>query len=227
MIAYYRVSTQKQGRSGLGIEAQKADVMAHVERDGCELIAEYTEHETGKKHSLDNRPELKKAIAQAKRARAILVVAKLDRLLRSTVVRTMLKTSGVRFIACDNPHANELTIDILAAVAEDEVRRISARTKAALAAYKARGGRLGASLKQCRNLTDAARNKGAKAAAIVHQRNADEAYHDVIEIMAALRDAGSSLREIADRLNVDGFTTRRGKPWNAMQVARVLERVGV
>lgn len=103
-------------RAGLGIEAQKADVMAHVERDGCELIAEYTEHETGKKHSLDNRPELKKAIAQAKRARAILVVAKLDRLLRSTVVRTMLKTSGVRFIACDNPHANELTIDILAAV---------------------------------------------------------------------------------------------------------------
>jgi DNA invertase Pin-like site-specific DNA recombinase len=227
MIAYYRVSTHKQGRSGLGIEAQKADVMAHVERDECVLIAEYTEHETGKKHGLDNRPELRKAIAQAKRARAILVVAKLDRLLRSTVVRTMLKTSGVRFIACDNPHANELTIDILAAVAEDEVRRISARTKAALTAYKARGGRLGASLKQCRNLTEAARKKGAKAAGIVHQRNADEAYHDVVEIMAQLRDAGSSLREIANRLNDDGFTTRRGKPWNAVQVARVLERVGV
>lgn len=103
----------------------------------------------------------------------------------------------------------ELTIDILAAVAEDEIRRISARTKAALAAYKARGGRLGASRKQCRNLTDAARKKGAKAAALVHQRNADEAYHDVVEIMAELRDAGYSLREIAEHLNVDGFTTRR------------------
>lgn len=223
MIAYYRVSTTRQGQSGLGLAAQKADVSEHVAQNGCELVGEYFEVETGKKHGLDNRPGLKKAIAQAKRARAILVVAKLDRLLRSTVVRSMLKTSGIRFIACDNPHANELTIDILAAVAEDEVRRISARTKAALAAYKARGGQLGASLKQCRNLTDAARREGAKAAGLLHKRNADEAYIDVVEIIRDMRET-SSLREIAAELNHSGFTTRRGKSWNPMQVARVLER---
>jgi DNA invertase Pin-like site-specific DNA recombinase len=227
MIAYYRVSTARQGHSGLGLEAQKADVQDYLERSACDLVAEYVEVETGKKHGLDNRPELKKAIAQAKRAKAILVVAKLDRLLRSTVVRTMLKTSGVRFVACDNPHANELTIDILAAVAEDEVRRISARTKAALAAYKARGGRLGASLTQCRNLTDEARRKGARAAGASHVRNANEAYHDVTEIISELRDGGASLREIAADLNAGGFTTRRGRPWNAVQVARVLSRAEV
>jgi DNA invertase Pin-like site-specific DNA recombinase len=224
MIAYYRVSTARQGHSGLGLEAQKADVREHLERSGCELVGEYVEVETGKKHSLDNRPELKKAIAQAKRAKAILVVAKLDRLLRSTVVRSMLKTSGVRFVACDNPHANELTVDILAAVAEDEVRRISARTKAALAAYKARGGRLGASLNQCRNLTRSARRKGAKVAGASHRRNADEAYHDVVGIISDLHRAGWSLREISEELTHAGFTTRRGKAWNAVQVSRVLDR---
>lgn len=226
MIAYYRVSTTRQGQSGLGLEAQKSDVHDHLLRSECELIGEYVEVETGKKHGLDNRPELKKAIAQAKRAKAVLVVAKLDRLLRSTVVRTMLKTSGVRFVACDNPHANELTIDILAAVAEDEVRRISARTKAALAAYKARGGKLGASLEQCRNLTDAARRKGAKAAAITHARNADDAYHDVIELIVEMSEAGQSLRQIAAELNTSGFTTRRGFGWNPVQVRRVLDRSG-
>lgn len=111
----------------------------------------------------------------------------------------------------DNPHANELTIDILAAVAEDEVRRISARTKAALKAYKERGRLLGASLTQCRNLTEAARKNGAKAAAAVHARNSDRAYDDVIEIMQKLRKAGGSLRSIARSLNTAGFTTRRGK----------------
>ncbi len=145
MIAYYRVSTERQGRSGLGLEGQEAAVAEHVASAGCDLIAAYTEVETGKKHDLVNRPELRKAVAHAKRSKAVLVVAKLDRLLRSTVVRSTLKTSGVRFIACDNPHANELTIDILAAVAEDEVRRISERTKAALAAAKARGTALGGS----------------------------------------------------------------------------------
>lgn len=224
MIGYYRVSTDKQGRSGLGLEAQKAAVLAHVERDGCELVGEYVEVETGKKHSLDNRPALCKAIAHAKRSKAILVVAKLDRLLRSTVVRSMLKTSGVRFVACDNPHANELTIDILAAVAEDEVRRISERTRAALAAYKARGGRLGASLKRCRNLTQAARVKGARAAGMAVSRKAVEAYSDIIDDVQAMRRDGMSLQQIANELNRRGHTTRREKPWNAVQVQRILQR---
>jgi len=224
MVAYYRVSTDKQGRSGLGIEAQKAAVAAHVSEAGCELTGEYSELETGKKHTLDNRPALCKAIAHAKRSKAILVVAKLDRLLRSTVVRSMLKTSGVRFVACDNPYANELTIDILAAVAEDEVRRISERTKAALAAYKARGGRLGASLKQCRNLTQKAREKGAKAAGKAVARKAEEAYSDIIDDVRAMSDKGLSLRQIAAGLNELGHTTRREKPWNPVQVQRLLER---
>src|ERR1700680_1627482 len=118
IVAYYRVSTQKQGMSGLGIEAQQAGVAQYGHETGCDLIGQYTETETGKRHTLDNRPELQRAIAHAKRSRATLVVAKLDRLLRSTVVRSMLKIANVKFLACDNPHANKLTIDILAAVAE-------------------------------------------------------------------------------------------------------------
>jgi hypothetical protein len=102
MNAYFRVSTTKQATSGLGLDAQEATVAAYVASAGCDLIASYTEVENGKKHDLVNRPELAKAVAHARRAKAVLVVAKLDRLLRSTVVLTMLKTSGVRFVACDN-----------------------------------------------------------------------------------------------------------------------------
>ncbi|MGZ3509752.1 MAG: recombinase family protein [Vulcanimicrobiaceae bacterium] len=185
-------------------------------------MATYTEVETGKKHNLDKRPGLRKAIAYAKRSRAILVVAKLDRLLRSIAVLSMLQTSGVEFICCDNPHANRLTIQILAAVAEDEARRISERTKVALAAYKARGGKLGASLVQCRNLSDEARRKGAARAGATHTRNATEAYADIVEHIRERRAAGASLRDIARDLNASGHTTRRGKAWNAMQVSRVL-----
>jgi DNA invertase Pin-like site-specific DNA recombinase len=222
MVAYYRVSTDRQGRSGLGLEGQEAAVAAHADAQGRDLIATYTEVETGTRHNLDNRPELRKAIAHAKRSKALLVVAKLDRLLRSVAVLSMLQTSGVEFICCDNPHANRLTIQILAAVAEDEARRVSDRTKAALAAYKARGGKLGASLAQCRNLSDAARRKGAKKAAETHSRNAAEAYADIAGQLRSRRAAGASLRDIAKELNTTGHSTRRGKAWNAMQVARVL-----
>lgn len=227
-VAYYRVSTDKQGANGLGMDAQRADVARHVAASGCDIIAEYVEVETGKKHGLDNRPQLRKAIAHAKRSSAILVVAKLDRLVRSTVVCSLLKTSGVKFIACDNPHANALTIDILAAVAEDEVRRISARTKAALAAYKARGGALGAQRPECReNLSASARAKGTRLAAAARTRYAIEAYADLADYVRELSDDGLSLRAIADDLNQQGQTTRRGKPWNPMQVSRVLARFDV
>lgn len=223
IIAYYRVSTKRQGESGLGLEAQEADVRVFAHGHSCNIVRAYHEVETGTKHSLGNRPELRKAVAHAKRSGATLVVAKLDRLLRSTVVCNLLKTSGIQFIACDNPHANALTIDILAAVAEDEGRRISQRTKAALAAYKARGGVLGARRPECRgNLSAAARGKGIKAAAVARTQKACEAYTDILEQMDTLRDTGFSLRDIARRLNDDAHTTRRGKPWNASQVARVL-----
>lgn len=224
MVAYLRVSTDKQGRSGLGIEAQASAVAQHIRQAGCELLATYTEVETGKKDSLGNRPELRKAIAHAKRYKGTLVVAKLDRLARSVAVTSMLHQSNVDFVCVDNPSANRLTVQILSAVAEAEARTISERTKAALGAYKARGGRLGASLPQCRNLSQEARAKGAKRAAEAHRRNAAEAYTDVAEEMHALRNCGGSLREIAKLLNADGQTTRRGKPWNPMQVKRVLRR---
>jgi DNA invertase Pin-like site-specific DNA recombinase len=191
---------------------------------GCELLATYTEVETGAKDRLGNRPELRKAIAHAKRCKATLVVAKLDRLARSVAVTSMLHQSGVDSVCVDNPSANRLTVQILSAVAEAEARAISERTKAALAAYKARGDCLGASLPQCRNLTQEGRLRGAKKATETHRRNAAEAYADVAEEMRLLRASGKSLRGIARILNCDGHTTRRGKPWNPMQVQRVLTR---
>ena len=139
-IPYYRVSTKRQGQSGLGLEAQRVDVSKLiVERDGCE-IAHYIEIETGKN---PDRPELAKAVAHAKLANATLVVAKLDRLARNVAFTAALMESGVPFICCDCKEANRFTIHILAAVAEEEARKISERTKKALAAAKARGVKLG------------------------------------------------------------------------------------
>lgn len=143
LVSYLRVSTVRQGASGLGLEGQQAAIAAHARATGCVIVGEYVEVETGKRDSLGNRPELQKAIAHAKRSKATLVIAKLDRLARSVAVVSMLHSSGVDFVCCDNPTANRMTIQILAAVAENEARQISERTRAALGAYKARGGILG------------------------------------------------------------------------------------
>jgi len=225
MIGYYRVSTRRQGNSGLGLAAQRAAVAAHVRQAGCDLVAEYHEVESGRRDILDNRPELRKAIAHAKRSKATLIVAKLDRLSRSVaVIAQMLADGQVKFVCCDNPNANELMIHVFAAVARDEAQKISERTRDALAAYKARGGLLGASLKRCRNLTQKARAKGAKAAGMAVRRKADEAYSDIVDDIRKMRDRGLSLMDIARELNAMGHTTRRERPWNAMQVRRVLLR---
>jgi DNA invertase Pin-like site-specific DNA recombinase len=223
LIPYYRVSTRKQERSGLGLEGQKAAVASFAGSNGVRVLAEYTEVETGKRA---DRPELAKAIAQAKRCRATLVVAKLDRLARNVAFTSALMDSGVDFVACDNPHANRLTIHILAAVAEDEARRISERTKDALAAAKRRGVMLGAARPECRNLTDKARRKGTKTAATVVKQQADEAYADLREFFAALRP-GFSYQQIADILNMRGERTRRGKPWTDVAVLRACRRLGI
>lgn len=220
-VAYFRVSTDRQGKSGLGLEGQRAAVMLHVGSAG-DLIADYTEVETGKKDSLENRPELRRALAHARRSRATLIVAKLDRLTRSVAVTSLLHTSNVDFICCDNPFANRLTIQILAAVAEDEARRISERTKAALCAYKARGGVLGAARPTSRNLTQEARERGAKASVAKRAAATAAAYEDVVEHLRSLRVAGQSLRAIAAEMNGSGQTTRNGRPWNPVQVSRVL-----
>ena len=140
LIAYFRVSTKQQGASGLGLEAQKAAVENHAKANGLTILASYTEVESGKRA---DRPKLAAAIAHARRAKAKLIIAKLDRLARNVAFLSKLMDSGLDFLAVDNPNANRLTVHILAAVAEDEARRISERTKAALTAAKVRGTLLG------------------------------------------------------------------------------------
>jgi DNA invertase Pin-like site-specific DNA recombinase len=224
IVAYLRVSTKGQRESGLGIEAQRAAVEAYCRQNGVAFIHWYIEVESGK---LADRPELIKALAHAKRSKTTLVVAKLDRLARNVAFLSALMDSKVAFVACDNPHANRLTLHILAAVAEAEAVTISQRTKAALAAYKSRGGKLGAELPQCRNLTPEAVAKGRQRSAQSRAKAAVEAYADLLPTVRELRAKGLSLQGIADELNDQGHTTRRGKPWNAVQVARILERASV
>jgi DNA invertase Pin-like site-specific DNA recombinase len=226
MVAYLRVSRKSQAESGLGIEAQRATVATYVAAAGCELLAEYVEVETGKKHDLDNRPELRRAVAHARRSKAVLVVAKLDRLLRSTVICNMLKTSGISFVACDNPAADEFHIDILAAVAANEVRQISKRTKDALKALKMRGVLrgvlLGASRPGAPRLLPEARKRGAALGAKAVSERARDAYSDLSPGIADMAASGLSLRAIASRLNSEGHTTRTGRAWNPVQISRVL-----
>ena len=222
IIPYYRVSTKRQGRSGLGLEAQQEALEAYRREHGGRGLASYKEVETGK---TADRPELARALAHAKRSGATLVVAKLDRLARNMAFTAAVMDSGVEFAACDMPRANRFTLHVMAAMAEHEGRMISERTRAALQAYKRRGGKLGASLPQCRNLTDRARAKGAKIAAKARTEKAREAYADLVSTMLEWRQAGLSQQAIADKLNAEGQTTQRGKPWSQVQVLRVLARV--
>jgi DNA invertase Pin-like site-specific DNA recombinase len=225
LIGYIRVSTKDQGESGLGLEGQEAAIHRYVSTINGQLITIYVEVETGKKYSIKNRPQLMKALSHAKRARAVLVIAKLDRLSRNVAFLSGLMESGVDFVACDNPTANRLTIHILAAVAENEAKMISERTRAALAAYKARGGVLGAARPECReNLKQPARVRGATASGVVAKELADDAYSDLVPQIREWRASGLSLPAIARRLNAEGHTTRRGRPWNHVQVLRTLRR---
>lgn len=249
LIGLVRVSTGKQADSGLGLDAQRAAIEAYRAMVGGTLLRTYTEVESGTHDDIESRPQLKAAVADANLAKATLVFGKLDRLVRSTSVMDYVKRSRVRFVACDNPHANELTIDILTAVAADEGRRISTRTREALAAYKAgnrvskriralypdgvpadvveaTAGRLGASLPQCRNLRGDAQRLGTKAAAVARSRRAREAYDHLVPVMGQLRGDGLSFGAIADRLNGLGHETVGGRPWNRGQVKRVLDRLG-
>jgi DNA invertase Pin-like site-specific DNA recombinase len=221
-IAYYRVSTQKQGKSGLGLEGQQAAVEAFSKANDGQIIKSYLEVESGKRA---DRPELAKAIAHARMAKATLVIAKLDRLARNVAFTSAMMESGIDFKACDNPYADRFTIHILAAVAEKEARDISARTKAALQAYKARGGELGSARPECRgNLSQEAQAKGREISAKVRTENAVKAYAELLPLINELRTAGKSFREIAAQLNTEGFTTARGGPWNHTQVRLVLDR---
>jgi DNA invertase Pin-like site-specific DNA recombinase len=222
IIGYLRVSTKGRGESGLGLEAQRTAIESYAKQSSANVVTYYTEVESEK---LANRPELAKALAHCRRSKATLIVAKIDRLARNVAFLSALMDSKVPFVACDNPHANRLTLHILAAVAEAEAKAISDRTKAALTAYRARGGKLGAELLQCRNLTPVSIAKGQKLGAAAARRVATEAYADIAEALRSRRDAGQTLKQIADHLNSEGHTTRRGKPWNPVQVLRVLNRM--
>jgi DNA invertase Pin-like site-specific DNA recombinase len=223
IVAYYRVSTKKQGDSGLGLEAQQAAIQAFTDEKNATIIRQYTEVETGKSA---NRPELQKALAHAKRAKATLVIAKLDRLARNVHFTSGLMEAGVDFVACDIPYANRLTVHILAAVAEDEARRISERTKVALAAAKRRGTKLGSAReshwKGRENKRLAGLQKARMASIESKRRAAKDAYADVAPLIKQRRDSGMSLRGIARVLDAEGYTTRRGRPWNPVQVANIL-----
>lgn len=225
IVAYFRVSTKRQGESGLGLEGQAAAVEAFAKQTGKQIVARYLEVESGRK---SDRPQLVKALAHARRSKGTLTVAKLDRLSRDVEFLARVMNSGCDFVACDNPTANRLTLHVLAAVADDEARRISERTKAGLAALKARGVKLGSARPGHWDGNEDARLKGlAKArtvAAEVRSEQADQAYADIFTLVTEWRASGITLAGIAEKLNADGHTTRRGKPWNPVQVSRVLER---
>jgi DNA invertase Pin-like site-specific DNA recombinase len=202
-------------------------VEQYCQSNGAKVIAAYTEVETGKGRN-PKRPELLKAIAHAKAANATLMVAKLDRLSRNVAFLANLIESKVDFVACDQPHATTFTLHILAAVAEHEAKMISERTKAALAARKARGLPLGADMAKCRNLTHEARIKGSKAARTVWGEQTDLWYRErgIDTRIAALRAEGKTLQAIANQLNTEGIQTRHGKVWTKMGVKNCLERFG-
>lgn len=216
-VAYYRVSTQQQGRSGLGLEAQRTDVQHFISARGGRVVAEYQEVESGKRA---DRPELAKALERCKLTRSTLVVAKLDRLTRDTGFLAKLRDSGVPFVACDNPHANTLTVTILIAVAEEERRLASVRTKAALQAAKARGVKLGNP-----NGAQAFGSRSRAGATEALQSKANSFADGLASIVMPLKAQGLSLRKIADKLNADGIVTAQGKMWQANTVKRLLDRL--
>ena len=227
IVSYLRVSTKRQGASGLGLEGQRAAVAEFASRNGASVACEYVEVETGKNN---DRPELAKALAHAKRSQARLVFAKLDRLGRNAAFLLKVRDSGARIVACDMPEMNELTVGIMAVVAQDEARRISERTKAALTAAKARGVKLGSAREDHwagrEDKRQAGLAKAQQAAAVSRRRLAAEAYTDLYAVVREMHEAGRSLASIAEYLNTEGHTTRRGKSWNPMQVLRVLKRAG-
>ena len=210
-VAYYRGSTDRQGRSGLGLDAQREAVAGQVSRAAGEIVADYTEIESGKRA---DRPELRAALAEAKRTRATLIIARLDRLSRNMAFIANLMHARVDFIACDNPHATRLTLHILAAVAEHEREMISPRTKAALAIAKGRGVKLG-------NPRPALARQRAAA---THRNRADRFASTVRDTIGGMAAKGMSLRAIARELDRRGVPTARGGVWQAVTVRAVLAR---
>lgn len=217
-ISYLRVSTVRQGSSGLGLEAQREVVNKYLNGGHWRLIQEIVEVESGKRN---DRPKIAEALRLCRLHNATLVIAKLDRLARNVHFISSLMESGVDFVACDFPQANRLTVHILAAVAEHEAGMISARTKAALAAAKARGVKLGGQRGSRTRMSKMA-TKGARASAITRQRAAAKRRDDLLPLIEELRAKGvTSLWGLAEGLNEAGLTSARGGRWSATQVRRI------
>lgn len=212
-ILYTRVSTQKQG---LGLEAQKASAENYINTNGGQIIAEYSEKESGKR---DNRPQLAEALQACKREGAILLIAKLDRLSRKVSFIFSLKDSGVKFLALDLPEFNTLTLAIFAAMAQQERELTSQRTAAALQALKAKGVKLGA--------PNASFSDDQRAASLESRRNAskeNEANRRAFALISHV--SGYNLSQLAGLLNESGFKTARGGNWSATQVKRLINLFG-
>jgi DNA invertase Pin-like site-specific DNA recombinase len=208
--AYLRVSTDRQGAFGLGIEAQREAVQRYIANVGGNLLEEHVEVETGRSAT---RPILLRAIAQCRRERAVLLIARLDRLARSVSFISSLIESGVEFVAVDNPAANKVMLQMLAVFAEYERDQIAARTKAALAAAKSRGVILGANGK----VLAAQRRAEARAFA--------ESLRWPIE--DAVARGAATLQNIADSLNDAGHRTREGARWSPASIQKVVHRLGL
>lgn len=215
-VAYIRVSTAQQGKSGLGLEAQKAAIARFAEAEGIELIAEFQEVETGKgADALNSRPQLAAALAEAKRRDCPVIVAKLDRLSRDVAFIASLMSKRTPFIVAElGADVSPFMLHIYAAVAEQERAMISQRTKDALAAVKARGRKLGNP-----NI-----GKAQEAAAKVRTANADAFAANVLPIIREIRATGASMRKTAEALNRRGIPSARGGTWAATQVSDILKR---
>ncbi len=213
-VIYMRVSTKEQGKSGLGLEAQRRDIDLYLENFSdvpYEIAGEFVDVLSG---GDNDRPELTAALALAKAEKAELLVAKLDRLSRRvSFIAGLIEDKGVQLRVASMPYADTFQLHIYAALAEQERAFISARTKAALAAAKARGVKLG-------GMRDATMKRNVA----IQQKAAKEA-EKLITVIGPLREAGQTLTAIATTLNQNGVATSRGGSWTAKQVSRVLERV--
>ena len=235
-VVYYRVSDAKQGRSGLGLEAQEAMFATFLRVHPGNMIGEYIEIETGKSlQKSRKRPELRRAMDHAQAAKAILVIAKLDRLARNVAFISTLMESGLPFKCCDMPEADKFTIHILAALAEREGQMISERTSAALQALKARGVKLGSArdghweglTKSGESMVER-RDFGLEKAHLASRETVQEEmsrqYEPLVPWIREMREAGLTLQSIVDALNAKGCRTRRDKSWNMPTLRRVILR---
>jgi DNA invertase Pin-like site-specific DNA recombinase len=217
-IAYFRVSTDKQGKSGLGLEAQQKAVTDYLNGGKWRLVSSFVEIESGKKN---DRPKLQEALVACRLHRATLVIAKLDRLSRNAHFLLGLQEAGVQFVCCDMPQANALTIGIMAVVAQEERKMISQRTKDALAAAKARGVSLGGD----RGHLHRYQRKASAVGAVSRIASANDRAKDLAAIITPLMSEGQSLRAIASCLDAQGIKTARGSSWTAAAVSRVIKRL--